>query len=163
MTRFKQARLPKRYQQKLRSVAPRQSLLTPLKRRPLKQLKLVECNGWCLLVTCDICAKERTVPAQSCCGVTLCLPCEVYFLSLCPVCDKDQLNEEVFCDICYQGGNIMTIRECSQGNFDDNNGCDMQVCQQCSKQDTAYDRRLHFCSMRHFSSFCDDIGFFEQS
>ena len=157
MARFRQTKLPKRFRKMVKSIYSRDSYHTPQKRRRFIQKTLPECKGWCILITCDICAKEKKVPGRDCCGVKQCFECVYYFTGHCPICDKDYLNQPMFCDICLHRGNLMTVRQCAEGQFDEDGGCDMDVCKVCSRQDPPYDKSHHYCSMRHFFDFLEDV------
>ena len=140
MTKFTQRRLPKHYQKKIKRKSP-MLIIT----RKWKQKQLTSCLGWFTIkphIICDICVKNGQQWSH-CCNLKLCLGCTDYFRGLCPVCEKDVLNQRIFCDICGNDGNMMTIRKCL--DF----ACTMDVCQECSKQLLPYNKNFHFCSIRH--------------
>ena len=151
MGNFRQTRLPKRWQKKVNASVETFGTLKKCKQQTLKQCgpKWIEVNR--PLITCDICAKENTHQWGKCClGLKWCFDCDLYMLGLCPICEKDELNAAVHCDICAGPGNTMTVRRCCA---DAATGCTMDVCQQCSRQLMPYDKSYHFCSVKHYFQF----------
>ena len=50
--------------------------------------------------SCDICGKDNEPIHYECCGVKICFPCDGRFAGLCSVCQRDELNSEMFCECC---------------------------------------------------------------
>ena len=137
---FRQTRLPKNYQKKVHVIVE-----TPVRLRRYTQRTLPD--YW----SCGICLGPRThEQSHTCCeGLTWCFECDWYMWGNCPICQKDTLNTHLTCDICWNDGNMMTVRKCRT--------CDMMVCEHCSMQNQYYHKLFHFCSMRHYSGFMTDV------
>ena len=73
---------------------------------------------------CDLCGNEEELVNQ-CCSVKVCFPCDCRFAGRCAVCQRDELNEEVFCEGegCENVGTSMTILYCPY--------CDGFFCPDC--------------------------------
>ena len=148
MGNFRQTRLPKRWQKKVNTSVETFRTLKKYKQQTLKQCGPEWCEVNRPLITCDICAKENTRQYGNCCeDMKWCGECAVYMGGLCPICEKDELNTRVFCDICMFPGNMMTVRRCRGDR------CTMDVCQHCSRQAQPYDKCYHFCSVKHYFQF----------
>ena len=97
---------------------------------------------------CDICFEEETgQPAKECCGLKVCILCDVRTMSLCSVCEKDELNEEIQCDVCGAVGNMFTVTMCAENG----RSCDLWVCGQCDK--SPEDFVFKCCSVKHFHKY----------
>ena len=146
MGTFKQVRLPRNYQKKI-SV----TVHTPVLLRRYTQRTL----PFYWNRTCDICVGPylRGTESNTCCeGMKWCFQCDFYMYGRCPICQKDELNAPLTCDICFEEGNMMTVRDCTKEE------CDMKVCQHCSKQGQSYNKTFHFCSMLHYYDFLDELS-----
>ena len=63
------------------------------------------------MATCDVCSSKRKI-YNSCCGVSVCFPCDFRHTGLCSVCDRDELDKPVDCDVCGTVGNQLAILYC---------------------------------------------------
>lgn len=94
--------------------------------------------------TCNICAEERDYsPELICCGHKYCYQCMYKTGGLCFVCKKDELNSPVYCDMCGQEGNHITVQMCCYEH------CDMLACVECGPK-LEPPPPFKYCSYKHF-------------
>ena len=104
--------------------------------------------------TCNICSEViEKAPHKICCGIKYCFPCSLKTWFKCHVCEKDDLNKHVQCDMCGKVGNFFTTSMCHEihGN------CEMWVCSECdkAKDDTA--TAFMFCSYKHYTEMLKEV------
>ena len=108
--------------------------------------------------TCNICfEEEKGKPDKTCCGLKYCFACCHQTTGLCYVCEKDEISEEMQCDVCGKVETMLTIGMCAAP---EECHCDMMVCNDCNKAGpTINGTRMPFayCSWKHFEKMLVDL------
>ena len=102
---------------------------------------------------CDICGEtnKQDFFGNKCCGITSCINCSIRVGGQCYVCDKDELNSPMVCDMCGKDGTQLTLMYCN------NPTCDNFICETCNKFP---DNNAPFrtCSWRHTQELFEEWG-----
>ena len=112
-------------------------------------------NPMVTVFTCDVCGENQVdQPELECCGVKYCFICIVRTLGECHVCKKDELNEQIQCDVCGSLGNAFTVQLCGS------QVCEMWVCHDCDKAGPTIDGTpgpFKYCSYKHFEEMLESV------
>ena len=91
---------------------------------------------------CSICFKHKKL--QKYCCSEVCNKCFLKLKGLCPVCERDKINEKVSCEKCLEKFTMVDINNCSI--------CKRNICSKCSKYRNEY---IHLCKMKCIKKYLD--------
>ena len=92
-------------------------------------------------MNCDICYQPDESITKKCC-LNICFPCDWRVTGQCYVCDREYLNDIVFCDICQKEITLFNTFFCNRGMVKPNHN--VLFCRECGIVDERY--LVSFCS-----------------
>ena len=85
-------------------------------------------------MTCDICYNEDNSIQKRCC-LNICFPCYFRVSGKCYVCNRDELNEIMSCDLCDKEITLYNIYFCNIGLYKPDHY--ISFCRECGIVDEA--------------------------
>ena len=92
-------------------------------------------------MNCDICYQQEDSIEKKCC-LNICFPCDYRVSGRCYVCDREELNEIVFCDVCEKQLTSYNSFFCNRDMIRPHHN--IMFCRECGIVDERY--LISFCS-----------------
>ena len=92
-------------------------------------------------MNCDICYHKDESTEKKCC-LNICFPCEFRVSGRCYICNRDELNETMLCDLCDKEITLYNTYFCNMGLKKPNHN--IIFCRQCGIVEDKY--LIQFCS-----------------